>query len=533
VVGAPDGLRILRPHGGRGQEQDERRGDGALELETDVLIVGSGAGGGIVAARIVAAGHAVLVVEQGPSVAESELPRTEGAAFRELFLDRGTTASADLAISILAGSAVGGGTTLNWTTTLAPPGWLREEWASGHGLSGFDGPQTDADLERLRRELDLQAPSTLPAKDRLILDGAARLGWEAAPTERNAGPCVDCGSCTFGCRRGNKRSGPRAHLAAACAGGAQLLARARVERIQLRDGAATGVEGLLLDEDGRAERPFRIRAGSVVVAAGALRTPLLLQASGIGHPALGRFLRLHPVVAVAARMPGPVDMWIGPSQAARSLEHLRAGGPGRGGGFVIESAPPHPGLVASALPWDGGEAHAALMNDIRQYAPLIAILHEAGSGSVSWSRGAHPRIGYRLGAEDGDTARHALMELARIARAGGAERVLVLSTPALSWSATDGEAGFDDLLVGLATASTAPNRITLFSAHQMGSARAGANPGTHACDPMGRVRDGRDSIVRNLHVADASLFPTSSGVNPMMTVMALAERSARAVLDDL
>lgn len=505
----------------------DRRGDAPLELEADVVIVGSGAGGGVAAARIAAAGHSVLVLEQGRSTVEATLPHTEGRAFRELFLDQGTTATADVGISILAGSSVGGGTTVNWTTSLDPPAWLRADWAARHGLVGFDGPEADADLARLHAELDLQPPSVMPPKDQLILDGAAALGWEAAPTERNAGPCSDCGSCTFGCRSGSKRSGPRAHLAAAFASGARILAGARVEQILLRDSAAVGVAGRLVAGSER-QRPFRVQAGAVVVAGGALRTPLLLQRSGIDHPAIGQFLRLHPVVAIAAQMPNPVDMWAGPTQAARSLEHLRPRG-----GFVIESAPAHPGLIASSLPWEGGGTQGDLMAGANRIAPLIGIVHETGAGTVGWSRGAHPRIAYRLAAEDSDTARHALIELARIARAGAAERLLVLATPPLSWATADGQEGFEELLARIATMSLAPNRVTLFSAHQMGSARAGANPRDHACDPRGRVRDGAGGVIRHLHVADASLFPSSSGVNPMLTVMALAERSARAVLDDL
>ncbi len=506
----------------------DRRPDELLELDTDVVVVGSGAGGGVVAARIASAGHAVLVLEQGPSADEATLPRTEGAAFRELFLDRGTTATADLAVAILAGSVVGGGTTINWTTSLEPPDWLRADWARTHGLAGFDGAEADADLARLSAELDLQPPTVMPPKDRLILDGAAALDWEAAPTERNAGPCVDCGGCTFGCRQGSKRSGPRTHLAAACRDGARVLAGATVERVELRGGTAVGVAGRLLADGAQAGRPFRVRARSVVVACGALRTPLLLQRSGIEHPAIGRYLRLHPVVAVAARMRSPVEMWAGPTQAARSLEHL-----GPVGGFVIESAPAHPGLIASSLPWEGGQAHRDLMAEVRHYAPLIGIVHETGSGTVGWSSGGHPRITYRLAADDADTARHALFELARLGRAGGAERLIVLSTPSPSWAIGDGQDGFEELLTRVATMSLAPNRVTLFSAHQMGTARAGSSAREHACDPYGRVRDGAGGVIPRLHVADAALFPTSSGVNPMLTVMALAERSARTVLADL
>ncbi|HEX5579311.1 MAG TPA: GMC family oxidoreductase N-terminal domain-containing protein [Candidatus Limnocylindria bacterium] len=518
----------------------DRTPGATVELEADCVVVGSGAGGGVVAARLAEAGLAVLVLEAGPFMTEAELPRTEGAAFRDLYLDRGTTATADLGVTILAGSGVGGGTTINWTTSLAPPDWLRAEWATTHGLDGFDGAEADDDLARLSRELDLQPPSIIPRKDQLILDGAARLGWEAGPSLRNAGPCTDCGACGFGCPYGHKRAGTRAHLASACAAGARLVARAVVDGVTISGGSVMGVRGRLLpDQAGNVPRPFTVRTGSVVVAAGALRTPLILRASGLGHGQLGRNLRLHPVVAIAARLPDPVDAWLGPTQAARSLEWCRPGpaaadgaGPAHGG-FVIESAPPHPGLTASALPWESGAREMALMDEIRQFAPLIALIRDQGAGRVHWSRGGHPRIEYRVSAADGDTARRALVEMARLGRAAGATRLLVAATPPLWWSQGDGGHGFERFLRSAARLSTSPNRVSFFSAHQMGTARSGADPRAHPCDPHGRVRaDVSGALVPGLYVGDASLFPSASGVNPMLAVMVLAERTARAVLAD-
>ena len=516
-------------------------GPGAtVELEADVVVVGSGAGGGVVAARLAEAGLSVLVLEAGPFFAEAELPRGEGAAFRDLYLDRGTTSTVDLGITILAGTGVGGGTTINWTTALIPPDWLRSEWAADHGLTGFDGPEADADLARLARELDLQPPTAIPPKDRVILDGAAVLGWEAAPNVRNAGPCTDCGACGFGCPYGNKRAGPRAHLATAGAAGARLIQRAVTDRVDWRGGRVVGVSGRLIpDEPSGPGRKFVVRASQVVMAAGGLRTPLLLQASGLDHPQLGRNLRLHPVVVVGALMSKPVIAWQGPSQAARSLEWWQPGpaaadgiGPAHGG-FVIESAPPHPGLLASALPWESGAREMSLTDEFSRIAPLIALVRDRGAGRVRWSRGGHPRIEYRVSGTDGATARRALVEMARLGRAAGATRLLAVATPPLWWSEADGDQGFDRFLRRAAHLSTAPNRVSVFSAHQMGSARSGADPRSHPCDPHGRVRaDTTGTLVAGLFVGDASLFPSAPGVNPMLSVMALAERTARAVLAD-
>jgi long-chain-alcohol oxidase len=514
----------------------DRSARSRLELEADVVVVGSGAGGGVVAARLARAGRSVLVVESGPNVAEGEMPTLEAEAYRDLYLDRGTTSTTDLSMTILAGHVVGGGTTVNWTTSIPPPQRIRHAWAREHGLDGFDDASTDDDLERLGAELDLREPTATPAKDRLILDGARALGWEAALTRRNAGPCTVWGACAFGCARAAKRSGPRAHLAAAAAAGARILAEARVGRLSHGAGMVEGIEGRL-----RGGRPFRARAPRVVIAAGALRTPLLIERSGIPHPALGRNLRLHPVVAMAARLAEPVDMWLGPSQAARSLQFAEPGAPspdGIGpehGGFIIEAAGPHPGLAAGALPWAGRDASHELLGQMRGVATLIGILRDgAGEGGrVRHAAGGRARINYRLDAAAASGGRRALVEMARLARAGGAVEAFSVATPAEHWAAGPDVTAFERFLRRLAETDMGPNRVSLFSAHQMGTARAGTDAATHPCDPHGRVRlDGAGRLLRGCYVADASLFPTAVGVNPMLTVMLLAERTARAVLAD-
>ncbi len=502
-----------------------------LVLDADVVIVGSGAGGGVVAARLSEAGLSVVVVEAGGHRPERLMPVSEGEAWREMFLDRGATSTDDLAITILAGATLGGGTTVNWTTAIGPPGWLRDEWALEHGVEGLLGKQTDADIARLSAELGIMPPTVVPPKERTILDGAWSLGWEADVSPRDAGPCTECGGCTFGCQRGSKRSGLRAHLAAAHARGARILVDARVARVHHRDGSVTGVSGRLAPND----RPFAVRAQQVVVAAGALRTPVILERSDVAHPQLGRNLRLHPVVVVAARMARPVDMWLGPLQAARVLQFARPGRRGDAGepahgGFVIEAAPAHPGLAMAAYTWTGRAAALELAATIRHHAPVFAIIRDKGAGRVRAGARGRARISYRLDRRDAASARRALIEMARLGRAAGADELLALATPARGWRAGD---DFDRYLGRLARVDTGPNRVTLFSAHQMGTARAGADPVTSPTDPWGRIRlDERGALLKGGYVADGSLFPTPPGINPMLTIMVLAERTARAVIHD-
>jgi choline dehydrogenase-like flavoprotein len=490
---------------------------GPLELESEIAIVGSGAGGGLVAARLAELGHEVLVLEAGPYAPEPDMPTDELAAFDRLYLDHGMTSTVDVGLPILAGAALGGGTLVNWMTCIEPPPWLRAEWAHEHGLEGFDGRPTDTDLARLRTELGFELPASIGPKDQVIVDGAAALNWEVAPIERNAPPCSDCGACGFGCRRGTKRSGPRLHLALAAEHGARLLPDARVERVV--GAGASGTKRVV----GRLSsgRPFEVKSRRVVISAGALRTPLMLMRSGIAHPAVGANLHLHPTVVVAGRFEEPVLMWRDTMQAARSTEFLRHG-------FLIESAPGHPGLIGLAFPWAGTTEFAALMSDVHHYAPLIGIVQDHDGGRVRLSRSGRARISYRISARDAERARAALVAMARLTRAAGATRIVALGTPAAWHEVRPGDdAVWRAYLERLARFDFAPNRGSAFSAHQMGTARAGRDPRTSACDGWGRVRGARD-----LYVADASLFPTDAGVNPMVTVMALAARVARAIHED-
>ncbi len=520
--------------------------DETVTLDADVVVVGSGAGGGVIAAELTRAGRSVVVVEAGPFLDEAHLPANEMDAYDRVYLNHGLLTTWDGAITILAGGAVGGGTLVNWMTCIAAPDDVRADWAHDHGLDGVDGASFDDDVATVERELGVAPSIVIQPKDDVILRGAAALGWEAAPIRRNATDCGDCGSCPFGCPRGAKQSTMRVHLATAAAGGARIVDRARVTKVLVEGGRAAGVEAEVLLVDPATGRPVAgpdrdparpqtrrlvVRAPQVVVAAGALRTPAVLLGSGLDHPAIGRHLRLHPVPVIAGIFDKPIDMWRGTMQAARSLQF---GAPdGDRNGYVIESAPGHPGLIALALPWEGTDAHAELLGRIRHVAPLIAITRDGGEGRVRLTGSGRARIDYRLDEHGVETLRHALVSMAGIARAAGARRILAAGAPP-AWHGRTGFAPgqearayavFEDALRSF---DFAPNRGSVFSAHQMGSARMGA-AADHPCDPVGRVRTRGGAVITGLYVGDGSLFPTGIGVNPMITIMALARRVARTV----
>jgi choline dehydrogenase-like flavoprotein len=509
-----------------------------VELTADVVVVGSGAGGGVIAAELAKAGRSVLVVEAGPFVDESTMPHDELDAYGRLYLNYGLLSTWDGAITMLAGSGVGGGTLVNWMTCLDAPTEVRAEWVREHGLEGVDGPGWATDVATVERELGVAPATSIPAKDELIRRGATALGWESDVIRRNATDCGDCGSCPFGCHRGAKQSGIRAHLATAVAHGARVLDRARVTALLPGPaGSILGVAGRLapaaLDAPfGTPSRPFTIRAAQVVLAAGALRSPQILQASAIEHPAIGRYLRVHPVPVVGAIHDEPVDMWRGTLQAVRSMEFAGDGSGRRP--YVIESAPGHLGLLGLVLPWASAAAHAELMARARHFSPLIAITRDGGEGRVQLTRAGRVRIDYQLDDLGRATARHALVAMARLARAGGAREVVGVGMPLLRHRVDGAHAEarrFAAFEAALGAMDFSPHRGTIASAHQMGTLRMGADPATHPADPGGRIRrDSRGSIIAGLYVADTSTFPTALGVNPMVTVMAMARRVGRTVL---
>jgi choline dehydrogenase-like flavoprotein len=513
-------------------------GDTPVTLDADAVIVGSGAGGGVIAAELAAAGRSVVVLEAGPFVDESTMPRDELAAFDRLYLDHGLVTTWDGSVSLLAGTGVGGGTTVNWMTSIDAPESVRASWVTDDGLEGVTGPAWDDDVAAIERDLGVTPATVIPPKDQVILRGATALGWEAAPTRRNAHGCDDCGSCPFGCRRGTKQSGLRVHLARATSVGARIVPDATVTRVLLTGGGerVEGVEAEVAGTGGRPRR-LRVRAMTVVIAAGALRSPAVLQRSGLKHGAIGRHLRIHPVAVLAGRLDTPVEMWRGTAQGARSLEFAEGEATvGDRNGYVIESAPGHPGLLALALPWEGTEAHARVMGDVAHLSPLIAVTRDGGEGRTSLTRAGHVRLDYRLDVAGIATLRHAMVSMARILRAVGASEQIAVGTPPV-WHRADGDTGRDSARFAAFEAALAdfdfrPNRGTVFSAHQMGTVRIGADPATHPADPWGRVRvdDRGDRAIRGLYVGDGSAFPTGIGVNPMITIMALARRLSRTIL---
>ena len=480
-------------------------------LGCDVCVVGSGAGGAVAAFEAANAGRSVIVLERGPGWSEPDLVPRESEGSARLFWDRGLAATVDLGVVLFAGRALGGGTVVNWMTSLRLPDDIRAEWEA-LGADGM-GAELDEHYAAVEERIEVNTDETVQnAQNAALARGLDALGkpWSVIP--RNARGCGDCGHCGYGCRAGAKRSSARTYLTDAVARGARVLTDCEARTITTTNGVVTGVTAVAGD------RHISVRADRVVLAGGAIGTPALLLRSGLGGPAAGRRLFLHPVPAVFARYPEPIRMWSGVPQSVVSDAFARLDGTY---GFRLEVPPVLPGVAAAGIVWRSAAHHRETMRALDHFAAFIPIVRDREPGRVRVDRDGAALVSYAVRGADAAMCVRAIVEAAKVHLAAGALEVRTFHTRPIVI-----EPGGDTTAFAAAVRSrgVAANTVGMFSAHQMGTAGMGSGSAS-VSDPDGAVRG-----TRGLHVADASAFPNASGVNPMLTVMALARRNARRML---
>ena len=490
-------------------------------LEADVVVVGSGAGGGTIAGVLAAQGKSVVVLEAGTATSERDYRQLEVEASTTMMYRNGLSVSADGNIGLLAGATLGGGTTINWHNCVKPSAEVRREWAE-HGLADVDTPEFDRHLEAVLARMGANADcSDYNGPHQRMAEGAKALGWSMHTAVRNVDPATydpaTAGFTQFGDPSGSKRGTLHTYLRDAYDAGARILARTRADRVTVADGRATGVVATYAGPDG-VTRSLEVRASEVVVACGALETPALLLRSGIGGPAVGHHLHLHPSAGIFGVYAEDQRAWWGPPQAA-VVDEFRDLGDGYG--LLVEGSQYYTGVFAFQLARrDGREAKEA-MSKLGRMADFLFVLRDHGGGQVTVDDAGEAVHTYAL-TDERDVAayRLGLRVMARLHEAAGAEELWFGTTPRVWRRGEDLEAWVDEL----DQVHIGANGLFMGSAHQMGSARMGTDPATSVARPTGELHD-----VDGVWIGDTSAFPTASGANPMLTCMALAHRTAELI----
>lgn len=482
-------------------------------LSADVVVVGSGAGGPVVAKELQEKGHSVILLEEGGYYRTQDFTSDVIGAFRRLYRDSGYSMAWGLPpVAFPLGRCLGGTTTVNSGTCFRTPDHILHKWQREWNLPDISPEQMRPYFERVEKILPVNEvhAGNMGKNGEIFLRGAKALGYSGGPLKRNVDEkCVGCGVCSLGCPTEGKRPTLLNYIPMAAERGCEVYCDFRVEKIMTRGGSAIGVEGSVLDrKTNQRKTGFTARAKIVVLACGTIYTPLLLQQNRLanGSGEVGKNLRLHPAVRVNALMDEEVKGWLGVPQAVYVDEFWDEG-------IILEGVFVGPILSAPMLPYFGVK-NKELMFNYGKIAVMGVMVHDETRGRVRSGPFRRPFITYFLEKEDFRKAVKGIAYTAEIFFAAGAIRVF-LGLPWLPEIKSKKQIG--DLLTG----PIKPNQLEMMAFHPMGTTRMGTDMRKSVTDPYGETFD-----VKNLFVADASLFPSCLGVNPMESIMAFANRNA-------
>ncbi|EAU34155.1 conserved hypothetical protein [Aspergillus terreus NIH2624] len=525
-------------------------GDEPETIETDVVIVGSGCGGGVTAKNLAEAGHKVLVVEKGYQYSSRHFPMGFNEGLNSMFEASAATGTDDGTMGLFAGSTWGGGGTVNWSASLQTQGYVRQEWADA-GLPFFTSFEFQRCLDRVCDRMGVSDEhQDHNFQNRMLLEGARKLGYAAKPVPQNTGGTGHyCGYCTMGCHSTGKKGPTESWLADAAKAGATFMEGFRADKVlfdNTKGGqVASGVEGtwtsrdsyLGLSGEGARKRKVIIKAKKVVVACGSLQSPLLLLRSGLKNSQIGRNLYLHPVVLATAVFEEETRPWEGAclTTVVNELEDQD----GKGHGVKIECVTMLPPAFLPAFPWRDGLDYKKFVAKLPHMGGFIMLTRDRDSGRVYPDPvDGRCRVDYSVSSYDRNHMVEALAASAKIAYISGAKefhtscRGLPPFIRPAEADADDAEgtnnAALQSWLAELRRKALEPERTLFACAHQMGSCRMGKSPASSVVDPDCQVWG-----TKGLYVMDASVFPSASGVNPMVTNMAIADFASRGLAKTL
>lgn len=476
----------------------------------DVVVVGSGAGGAVVACELAEAGREVVLIEEGREFTRKDFNRRPVDMVPLLYRDAGLTSTIGIpAIPLPLGKTLGGTTTINSGTCFRTPDRVLEEWTRDLGLPDVSPESMRPYFEKVEKVQNVQpVKEALLGKNALIFKrGADKLGWKGAPLSRNVNDeCRGCGVCCFGCPSDAKLAVGLTFLPRARAAGARVWTQTRATSVRIEGGRAFGVEARFPDG-----HSLSVKAPVVVLACGTVHTAAFLLSQSLANTSglVGRGLTIHPATRIASEFDEIVDGWNGVPQGYGVHRFQEEG-------IMLEGIHGPPGLIAPTLPFVG-RSFQELVRDLRRVAVFGGMIKDGPNGRVRSWRG-RPLVTYWLSREDRTKAQRMIGLIAEALLEAGAKRVLL---PVMGFSEVRGR----DDLERFRSKPLKASQLEMMAFHPLGTCRMGTDRRTSVVGPYGETHD-----VPGLWIADGSVVPTSLGVNPQITIMSLAMRTARAIL---
>jgi choline dehydrogenase-like flavoprotein len=500
----------------RGREQAAR-----FSAKVDVVVVGSGAGGAVVARELARDGRSVLVVEEGGYYGRDEYGKmTPTNVLRRMGREAGLSVALGVGdtplIAVMAGKCVGGSSVLTGGVCFRIPDPVLHTWSTDLGLGRMTPDELDPFFAEVERTCHV---GTVPAwmrsrSSELFAEGAAKMGLTMKSLKRNTHDCRGAARCNFGCPHNAKMSVDAAFLPDAVHHGATIVSDALVERIDVAGGKARGVRGRFLDGvTGEPRVAFEIRAKVVVVACGSLHTPILLRRSGLDSEHIGRHLTLHPTFRIGALFDQPVEGWDGAHQSC-FVDDLASEG------LMFVGVFPPVNFLAAAFPGVGRE-HRRLVKQMPNLAFFGGMIHDDGGGQVRRWISREPLVVYKMIKRDKERMLRGMRVLAQMAFAAGAKEVLL---PIFGMPTVKKESELEFLKN---TDKIRATRIESTAFHPLGSAKMSTSEAHGVVKPTGETW-----AVENLFVCDGSVLPTSIGVNSQVPIMSVSLMLARGIAAD-
>lgn len=505
--------------------------DADRRFEADVAIIGTGAGGGVTAEILAMAGLKVLLVEEGPLKSSKDFKMREAQAYPALYQDSAARKTKDKAISIMQGRSVGGSTTVNWTSSFRTPQATLLHWQQHFGLKEYSPEALAPWFGQMERRLHVAPWAGAPNENNnLLRRGAEKLGIPTAVIPRNVNGCWNLGYCGMGCPTNAKQSMLVTTIPSALSRGAVLLTRTRAEKLHIKGDRIDHLSCTALGADGLepSGKVVTVHARHYVVCGGAINSPALLLRSNAPDPhrLLGKRTFLHPVVLSGAFFEHKVDGFSGAPQSIYSDHFLEKDAVDGPIGYKLEVPPLHP-LLLSATLGGFGEHHADLMKHFPHTHAMLALLrdgfHEqSAGGTVELRDDGSPVLDYPITDFVWDGARRALLTMAEIQFAAGAKVVYPVHEMA------QGYTSWPSAKKAIAALPYRPLLARVVSAHVMGGCTMSDDTKLGVVSSSGRYHG-----LANLSVHDGSLFPTSIGANPQLSIYGITCRLASTLAAQL